>query len=281
MRIIQSGREFTLYHHRGRYHFENASNMIYGIFTPPKVIYDTIYCVILHHIIWHDLIYHYFMRMILIWYTRKHGVESIRPLNLAGKKSDSLSTVHCCRPVVHCRVITAPYPHRTEAVAVVHVSYPGGDLSCTKKYGPREHVHRTSAVANKPNQIADSSNWVLLAIIIISYCFSCWASCVMPIVRSSVCSKTYAFKCCCCKTCLSSLKDVRTSSTQLHTHSGLVLSCHWGRVTVSTMIRLPEPKRVLPNSPHSWIRYFMSYDFDMISIYHIISYDMSMIYIYI
>ena len=30
-----------------------------------------------------------------------------------------------------------------------------------------------------------------------------------------------------------------------------------GRVTVFTMIRLPEPKRVLSNSPHSWIRDFV------------------------
>ena len=38
-------------------------------------------------------------------------------------------------------------------------------------------------------------------------------------------------------------------------------SCHWGEVTVFTMIHLPEPKRVLPNSPQTA---------EFVTLYHII-----------
>ena len=67
--------------------------------------------------------------------------------------------------------------------------------------------------------------------------------------------------------------------TQLVQHPFLVgTELPMGRVTVFTMISLPEPKLVLPDLPHGWIRDFTQYHI----IYHIISYHVKCLwYIYI
>ena len=82
----------------------------------------------------------------------------------------------------------------------------------------------------------------------------------MSIVRSSVCAQ-------CSKTLRVQVDTLRPATDAVecifplkylqlyNTHSWEVLSCRWEESMFFTMIRLPEPKRVLPNSPHSsWIR---------------------------
>ena len=166
--------------------------------------------------------------LLALSHARRAITEVVRPALLSSSRTPAMAPLP----------LSAPYRSSSGRPCLL----PGGGGSAAQMRTTRA---RPPNIGGRQHVKPYSSNSVLLA----TFCSSCWVPCPSSVPARA--RKHYAFKCSHCIIYLSILKYMLMNSAQLYTHSWWVLSCHWGEVTVFTMTRLPGPKRVLPNSPHS------------------------------